>query len=185
MLRTFAAGLAALTLATGAYAGPIKLTPADPQPSGLTQGLAVKYALDHSFSSVDSATQVLKSAKKGTPLAGFDYRDTAEGDETLTSGQPYKVVADISGYVRFDEAGTYTMQFMANDGLIVEIAGQEVGYLGGKGGCRKSDPVEVSVPSAGWYDFEAIYFQHKGTACLHMKAGIGKAKWMENESFGY
>ncbi len=184
MLRTLSA-LAAVMVAGAATAGTIQLTPADPQPKGLSEGLAVKYATGHSFGSVDEAVRVLKSAKKGTPLAGFDYRDTKEGDETLTAGKAHKVVADIAGYVRFEEAGTYSMHFMANDGLIVEISGEEVGYIGGKGGCRKSDPVQVNVPSAGWYEFEAIYFQHKGTACLHMKAGIGKEKWMENASFGY
>lgn len=185
MFRTISAALAATLIAGAAFAAPIKVKPANPQPTGLKQGLAVKYATGNSFGSVDEGIRTLKRAKAGEPLAGFDYRDTKDGEETLTSGKPHKVMADISGYVKFDAAGTYTVEFMANDGLIAEIGGEEVGYLGGKGKCRKSKPVEISVPSAGWYDFEAIYFQHKGTACLHMKAGIGKTKWMENASFGY
>ena len=176
--------LAALLAATTATAEPLKLEPADPQPSDLKQGLAVKYA-KASVRSLSEAAQHLDDATPGQALDGLDYRDTEDGDPTLTSGKATKIVAGISGYVRFDEPGTYVMDFLSNDGLQMTIGGQEVVYLDGVHPCEASDEVEVSVPEAGWYALEGLYFQRKGTACLHMRAGIGEADWMPNEAFGY
>ena len=42
--KTAAMATVAVFMAAGAWAAPLKLTPANPQPSGLKQGLAVKYA---------------------------------------------------------------------------------------------------------------------------------------------
>ncbi|WP_299205699.1 PA14 domain-containing protein [uncultured Tateyamaria sp.] len=184
MFKTAALAATTIVLATATLAAPLKLTPADPQPSGLNQGLAVKYYFD-SVRTLSEAGRAYSKAKPGKPLAGLDYRDTAEGDETLTSGKAHKVVAVIEGYVRFDEPGTYKIDFMSNDGLQMKIGGAEVVYFDGVHGCDPSEQVEAVVPEAGWYALEALYFQRKGTACLLMRAGIGTPEWMEDESFGY
>ena len=176
--------LAAVLAASTAMAEPLKLELADPQPSDLKQGLAVKYA-QASVRTLSEAAQHLDDATPGQPLEGLDYRDTAEGDATLTSGKATKVVAGINGFVRFEEAGTYVMDFLSNDGLQMTIGGQEVVYLDGVHPCEASEEVEVSVPEAGWYALEGLYFQRKGSACLHMRAGIGEADWMPNEAFGH
>lgn len=176
--------IAAILAASTAAAGPLKLEPADPQPTDLKQGLAVKYA-KASVRTLAEAAQHLDGASPGKPLEGLDYRDTADGDPTLTSGTATKIVAGISGYVRFDEPGTYFMDFLSNDGLQMTIGGQEVVYLDGVHPCEASEEVEVSIPQAGWYALEALYFQRKGTACLHMRAGMDEPVWMENDAFGY
>lgn len=184
ILKTVALTATAIVLATATLAAPLKLQPADPQPSGLKQGLGVKYYFD-SVRKLSEARRAYKKAKPGKPLAGLDYRDTAEGNETLTSGKAQKVIAVIEGYVRFDAPGTYKIDFMSNDGLEMKIGGQEVVFFDGVHGCEASKQVEAEVPVAGWYPLEGLYFQRKGTACLLMRAGIGSPKWMEDESFGY
>ncbi|WP_299726978.1 PA14 domain-containing protein [uncultured Tateyamaria sp.] len=184
MLKTAALAGAALLVATAAFAAPLQLKPANPQPSGLKQGLGVSYYFD-SVRTLSEASRAYKKAKPGEPLAGLDYRDTAEGDETLTSGKAQKIIAVINGYVRFDAPGTYVIDFMSNDGLEMKIGGEEVVFFDGVHGCDPSEQVEAVVPEAGWYELEGLYFQRKGSACLMMRAGIGSPDWMPNSAFGY
>ncbi|WP_299152399.1 PA14 domain-containing protein [uncultured Tateyamaria sp.] len=185
VFKTAATAALATFVATASFAAPLKLTPANPQPTGLKAGLAVKYVYPSDVKSLNQANRYLKEATPGTPLSGLDYRDTAEGDKTLTSKQAEQVVAGISGYVRFDSPGTYTIDFLTNDGLEAQISGQTVGYFDGRQVCQETPAVQVEVPSAGWYELEATYFQRVGTSCLHMRAGKGAPDWMPNAAFGH
>jgi len=183
-----AALLAAVLAAGTAFAAPLKLKPASPQPSGLKPGLAVKYALpDRQIKTLSQADEFLKSAKRGKPLKGLDYWDTEEGEATLTSGKAWWVAADISGYIRFDEPGVYTIDFLVNDGLRAFVGGQRVGYFDQRTGCDPIAAVEVEVPQAGWYPLRAVYFQNQGTACIHMRAGKkgSKVDWVPDSAFGH
>jgi hypothetical protein len=184
-LKSVAVAAALALGASTGFAAPLKLTPASPQPSGLKQGLAVKYAFPMDVKSLSQATRYLKKGKAGAPLTGLDYRDTNNGDDTLTSGRAHHVAAAISGYVKFDSAGVYTIDFLTNDGLEATVGGQTVGYFDGRQSCSETRAVEVDVPQAGWYAFEATYFQRVGSACLHMRAGQGAPDWMPDEAFGY
>lgn len=173
-----------------AMAAPLKLEPASPQPKAgqLKPGLAVSYAYPTEVRNLTDAERALRrSGKKGKPLSGLDYRDTEEGEMTLTSTQALRVVAGISGYVRFDAPGVYNMDFLSNDGLQVSIGGKEVVYLDERTPCDPSPVTQVQVPEAGWYALEAVYFQRLGTACLHMRAGPegGKVTWMPDSAFAY
>lgn len=185
IFQTAALAAFATFFASMSPAAPLKLEPADPQPASLNEGLAVVYNLDANPRTLDDAFEALDGARPGKPLLGMDYRDTEDGTETLTSGTAHKVVAGISGYVRFDEAGIYLVDFMSNDGLQMSIGGQEVAFFDGVHPCEATETVEVEVPEAGWYAMEGVYFQRKGTACLLMRAGIGEPVWMENDAFGY
>lgn len=185
ILKTAALAAATLVLATATFAAPLKLTPANPQPSGLKPGLAVKYAYPPDVKSLNQANRALKRAKPGPALKGLDYRDTADGDKTLTSKQAHNVVAAISGYVKFDAPGTYNIDFLTNDGLDAKVGGQTVGYFDGRQKCFETRPVQVEVPQAGWYPVDITYFQRVGTACLHMRAGTGAPDWMPNAAFGH
>lgn len=176
---------AIVMVATPAFAAPLALQPADPQPTEITEGLAVSYAYPKKVKTLEQAERALKDAEPGTPLTGLDYLDTEDGMNTLTATRPHNVAAAISGYVKFDAAGTYTIDFLTNDGLHANIGGQEVAFFDGRHPCEESEAVEVEVPSAGWYDLSATYFQRAGTACLHMRAGMGEPDWVENSSFGY
>ena len=178
----------AMLCATTLSAGALKLSPANPQPTGLKPGLAVVYAYPLDVKSLKQARSALNSSTKaGPPLLGLDYRDTNEGERTLTATRARNVVAHITGYVRFDKPGKHSIDFLSNDGMVATIGGQEVSKFDGRQPCEPTYGSDVEVPVAGWYELDLIYFQRGGTACLHMRSGpAGKrAKWMPNDAFGH
>lgn len=185
MKKILSACFASVFLATAAWAAPLKLTPANPQPGSVKPGLAVKYAYPGDVKSLAQAKKALRKGKAGTPLKGLDYMDTNDGEKTLTSKRAHHVAAGISGYVRFDAPGTYTIDFLSNDGIEVTIGGKQIISFDGRHPCEESKPAQVQIPSAGWYDLQATYFQRVGTACLHMRAGQGAPDWMPNSAFGH
>lgn len=182
--------LAALAMICAATvsAAPLKLKPANPQPSGVKSGLNVSYKVEQQKikSLQDARAFIKRNAKRGKPLAGLDYRDTNEGDPVLTSNAPYYVIANITGYIRFDAPGVYDIEFYTNDGLDARIGGQRVGYFDGRQPCEGTVVTQAQVPAAGWYDFKALYYQNLGTSCLMMKMGPAgqKRKWVSNSAFG-
>jgi hypothetical protein len=161
--------LAALTLAGPGFAQTLTLTPADPQPSAgdLAPGLAVSYAY-HSVRTLQEANGKLGRAKPGPALPGLSYLDSDPGEMALTSDSAEKVVAAIKGYIKFEAAGTFDVDFISNDGILAYIGGQQVALLDGVHGCESAGVQSVEVPQAGWYEVEATYFQRKGSACLMM-----------------
>jgi hypothetical protein len=182
-----AIGLAVASVATAA---PITLTPANPQPSGLKRGLSVAYGTAADgvhIKSLSDARLALRGAKRGKALRGLDYRDTSKGQPTLTSQKSENVAAAIKGYVKFDKPGVYTIDFFTNDGLSAQIGGKTVGHFDGRQTCDTTIATDVKVPSAGWYEFKATYFNRLNTSCLMMRwAPQGQAmKWTPNSAFGY
>lgn len=186
------AGLGLLWTAM-ATAAPLELAPADPQPKAaqLQAGLAVDYAYAIEGQDIkslsDAASWLRSSARRGRPLKGLDYRDTNEGEPTLTSDKAFNVAARIRGYIRFDRPGVYDIDFLTNDGLRATIGGQQVGLFDGRQPCEGTYVVQVRVPNAGWYPLEAIYFQRLGTACLHMRWAPegGDPRWVPDSAFAY
>jgi hypothetical protein len=174
-LLTATAFCFALYVPNLAYGQAISLQPASPQPSKgeLSQGLSVKYAVISSKVRTleEAKTSLKKHGKRGLPIVGLAYEDTEEGEQVLTSELSEQVAADISGYIQFKSAGNYTLDFLANDGLQIEIGGHEVGYYDGIHPCGYVGEIEVNIPSAGYYPVHATYFQRKGTACLMMEWG--------------
>jgi len=174
-LKTAAVIAAATLTPAAALAQAVTLTPASPQPSAgsLSPGLAVNYAsVPSDTRDLGPAENALKrKGKPGTPLRGLSYDDTSEGEPTLTSGKAMFVGAEITGYIKFDAPGTYTLDFLNNDGLEMHIGGERVALYDGVHACGYAGEIEVSVPQAGYYALEATYFQRKGTACLMMEWG--------------
>lgn len=182
IITTAIAGLAC----TAALAEPLTLSPAEPQPTALEEGLAVAYATGAGGRDLDAARSKLKKAKSGDPLRGLSYLDTDPEETVLTSGETTKVAAEISGFVHFDEAGTYAIDFFSNDGLDAKIGGQQVALADEVRGCERTGEVEVEVPVAGWYALEATYFQRKGSACLMMDWNAsGKMRPVPDAAFGF
>ncbi|MCX7559739.1 hypothetical protein OS190_09185 [Sulfitobacter sp. F26204] len=170
-----AALLFCFALATPGFAQSVTLTLADPQPDDgdLTPGLAVSYGFGGDMRSLEDAESVLRRAKAGPALRGLSYDDNEEGDNTLTSTEPTKVAAAISGFIQFEKAGTFKVEFVSNDGILASIGGQQVALYDGVHGCEPAGIQEIVVPEAGWYALEATYFQRKGTACLLMDWDVG------------
>ncbi len=187
MMRV-ASTIAAVLLASTALAEPLKLTPADPQPDAaeLTPGLAVSYAFGGGGRTLAEAEEKLASAEPGEPLLGFSYLEGTDGDVTLTTDKAHKVAAAISGYIKFEAAGTFDLGFFSNDGLKASIGGQEVVFFDGVHGCDPAGVTQVEVPSPGWYALEATYFQRKGGACLLMDWNVsGEMEPVPDEVFAH
>mgnify|MGYP003677674541 CR=1 FL=1 len=164
---------AALLMPTTTFAQSLALTPASPQPKAadLSPGLAVVYAYPHDVKNVRSAKKALKRGKPGPAIAGLSYDDNKEGDPVLTADKTSKVAAGITGFIKFDAPGAYVLDFLNNDGLQISIGGQEVGFYDQVHACGYAGEQDVTVPQAGYYALEAIYFQRKGSACLMMEWG--------------
>lgn len=159
MIKLTSAAFAAC-LAMPVFAAPLTLTPADPQPNAddLSPGLAVSYAYPKEVRTLEQADAALQSAKPGPALVGLSYLDGDDGDLTLTSTSHKKVAAEITGYLRFDAAGTFEIDFFSNDGIRVELGGQQVALYDEVHACESAGLQEVEVPVAGWYAIKATYF---------------------------
>lgn len=183
----FSACVIAAFFPVAAFAAPLELTPASPQPSGLSAGLAVSYAYPSDVKTLADARSALdKRAKAGPALSGLSYQDTKDGGKVMTSRFSTNVAAQINGYIRFDAAGIYTMNVWSNDGIEAWIGGQEIAFYDDRHPCEPAGEVQVSVPQAGWYALEALYFQRQGTACLMMEWGSGSdLKLVPDAAFGH
>ncbi len=183
----FSASVIASFLPMAALAAPLELTPANPQPSGLSAGLAVSYAYPSDVKTLADARSALdKRATQGPPLSGLSYEDTTDGSKVMTSRFSTNVAAQITGYIRFDAAGIYTVNMWSNDGIEASIGGQEIAYYDDRHPCEPAGEVQVSVPQAGWYALEALYFQRQGTACLMLEWGSGSdLELVPDAAFGH
>ncbi len=179
---------AAMLCASMGIAGAVTLTPANPQPGKLKEGLSVTYGYPGGkIRTLSGASSALKKGKKGKPLTGLNYQDTNEGDLVLTSRRDFQVAAAISGYVHFDAPGAYDIDFLTNDGLEVTLGGQPVAKYDGIHSCSSTRITKVTVPEAGWYAIEMTYFQKEGTSCLQMRMAPegSKVAQVANSAFGY
>ena len=181
---------AALLAPSFASAAPLALTPASPQPdaAALSPGLYVEYVYPPDVRTLHEANSWKAGKSRGPDLVGFDYPDTEEGETALTSDKAEYVVAHIRGYLRFDEAGVYELDFLSNDGLEAEIGGQVVSRVDGRQPCDNVGVETVSVPEPGWYEVKALWFQRLNTSCLLMEwktPSAGEVDWVPNEAFAY
>lgn len=187
MMKYAALFAAALALPVGAET--LTLTPADPQPAeaDLAPGLAVSYAYGSPIKTLDHAATLLEDAEAGEPLIGLSYLDSEPGEMTLTSTSETKVAAAISGFIRFEEAGTFELEIISNDGIVASIGGQQVALYDGVHACESAGVTAVEVPTAGWYAIEATYFQRKGSSCLLMDwtAEEGEMGPVSDEAFAH
>jgi len=157
-----------ITGAPGLWAAESSMpVPASPQPAKLNPGLAVGYYVKL-FRSVEEVQDwaKYKDAYAGEPLHSLNYRSGP--DAVLTSGQEDGIGAHITGFIRFDEPGTYAIAAQSNDGLDVNIGGVTVVYDPDVHADRYSQPVEIEIKTAGWYPLEAWYFERRNTSTLRM-----------------
>ncbi|WP_420586186.1 PA14 domain-containing protein [Ruegeria sp.] len=188
-VRTGAFAAALALIAGAALSAPLKLQPANPQPSPKA-GLDVKYVgtgnQHKKIRDLGQAKSMLSKAQPGAPLRGLDYRDTSKGDNVMTFEGAYNVAAEVTGYMRFDSPGIYELETWSNDGIEAWVGGQQIGMVRGIQGCEANQRTEVEVPKAGWYPLKIIYFQKLGTSCLMMKSGKQgeRITWTPNDVFG-
>ncbi len=188
-IRTGALAATLALIAGAAISAPLKLQPANPQPSPQA-GLNVKYfgtGNQHKkIRDLNQAKSLLSQAQPGKPLRGLDYRDTSKGEDVMTFDGAYNVAAEVTGYMRFDSPGTYELETWSNDGIEAWVGGQQIGHVNGVQGCEANQRTEVEVPQAGWYPLKIFYYQKLGTSCLMMKSGKQGEQftWTPNNVFG-
>jgi hypothetical protein len=169
----FAAALAASTLARAETISGLK--PAEPQPTGLTPGLAVQYThvlVRH--------LEELKGRKfePGAPLTHLEWK-MGEG-AVLTSKGRQGVGAQITGFVNFEKPGLYGVELTSNDGIRLEIGGKLVHEDPVVHSDTTTDRIDLQIDKPGWYPIQILYFQRKGTATLILRwAGPGEKKMVK------
>lgn len=157
-------------------AGPFNLTPLSPQPAdgAVKPGLAVEY-LYQKFYTLDEIYEAEVDPVPGEPIPQLNQlteTDPATGEDkiinVLTSDQDMLVGAFIRGVIRFEQAGSYVLHLVSNDGVRFWIGGimlwedPEIHFD------RESDPLEVVIPEPGWYELKIDYYQKKGTSALQL-----------------
>lgn len=154
------------------------VAPVEPQPEegALKPGLAVNYFygdfrdLAGGGPQVDAVFEQAKGSEgeSGEPLPALNYRK-GEGQKVLTSKFPFFVGAVIKGFVKFPEAGVYTLTMISNDGVRLFLDGKMLLEDPDVHPDRESDPFEVSIAKPGWIALEVGYFQRKGSSALVLK----------------
>ncbi|MEM6440163.1 MAG: PA14 domain-containing protein [Pseudomonadota bacterium] len=188
--RAFAAavGLAAVLAASAAWPQ-TTLRPVSPQPApeSLTQGLEVSYAYGGVRMLSGAAAALQASGEPGPPLIGLDYPDGGDGAKVMTSTASRNVSAQINGYLRFDQPGVWRLQFHNNDGMRVRIGGETVYLDDSRTPCDTVGWTEVTVPQAGWYAVDILFFQRLSSSCamLRWERPDGVTQWAPPEVWAY
>jgi hypothetical protein len=141
--------------------------PASPQPaeSELQPGLAVEYHIKklNSIAELEEWSQINKPSP-GEPIMALNYN--VQHGEVLTSGHTDLVGAIITGFIKFDQAGTWLVAVNSNDGVQINIGGQKVLEDPDVHADRMTDPVALEITTPGWYPLLVEYFEKKNTSTL-------------------
>jgi hypothetical protein len=179
MVRRFVRGITgvvvagALVVATAAGAEMLSgLKAAEPQPPAdkLQPGLAVGYVYGR-FNHINEFKA--KKFEPGKPLPQLDYR---MGDgAVLTTKERDQVGALITGFIRFEAAGTYGFDVTSNDGVRVEIGDKLLYEDPTVHSDDTSDRIDVKIDQPGWYPIRILYYEKKGTATLVLRWALPAA----------
>ena len=173
-----AASLILFASFTSAKAEPFtNIAPLSPQPSAeaLKPGLAVEY-LNQKFYTLEEIYSAEVKPVRGEPIPMLDQLSKIDpitdepvmGIPVLTSDRSMLVGAFIRGVIHFKEAGNWTLYLVSNDGVRFWIGDVQLWEDPEIHFDRESDPLELVIPEAGWYDFKLDYYQKKGTAALQL-----------------
>ena len=148
---------------------PLDPQPLDPQPGAgdLDPGLSVRYYRAF-FRLIEEFVEWMADdeGEAGAPLPALDYR--VAGGAVLTSGVEDGVGAKITGLIRLDKPGTYSLLVQSNDGFVLDIGGVPVLEDPDVHGDRYSKIAKLTVEQPGWYALYLLYFERKGTSTLEL-----------------
>ncbi len=160
-MLTAAIGLS-LTMAGPATAQDVftGLKPAAIDGQSVDPGLAVTYWRGNNYPLMIEYHDLISRSpgQLGDPVLQLDT-----GNTVLTTKSTELVAAVMKGLINFAEAGTYQVEFVSNDGILVEIDGQLVHADPNRHSDSTSGPIPVEITEPGWYDLDIAYFQKKGT----------------------
>jgi hypothetical protein len=104
--------------------------------------------------------------KTGQPILELNHQFGTE--EVFDSGTNRGVALIMTGYLYFQQAGTYQLQALSNDGINMMIAGQTVISDPEQHADRLSNVGHLTIEAPGYYPTRIEYFQRKGTAALKL-----------------
>lgn len=153
------------------------IAPMSPQPSAdaVSPGLAVEY-INQKFYTLQEIYNAKVAPVRGEPIPILDQLskidpltdEPVKGIKVLTSDRSMLVGAFIRGMIHFKEAGDWTLYLVSNDGVRFWVGGVKLWEDPEIHWDRESDPLELVIPDAGWYEFKLDYYQKKGSAALQL-----------------
>ena len=126
----------------------------------LEAGLAVTYWRDIKFDLMQEMHQIIREVdgEPGPPVAQL-----ATGEDVLTTDGDRLVAAVMKGVINFAKAGTYQLEFVSNDGILVALDGRVIHADPNRHVDASSGSIAIAIDEPGWYDLDIAYFQKKGT----------------------
>ena len=137
----------------------------EPAADALKSGLAITYY--YGFFDFMSEMDQFVGSRDGVPGEPIE-QIAVTGPEVFGSGREMGVGMMIDGFIKFDEAGVYTIAMHSNDGVIMEIGNQFILADPDKHSDRFSEMIPIEVPEPGLYPLHIQYFQKKGTWTLEL-----------------
>lgn len=178
LLRWLTALILLSATLTAARAEPFTgIAPLSPQPAteAIMPGLAVEY-LNQKFYTLQEIYNAKVAPVRGEPIPILDQLskidpltdEPVKGVKVLTSDRSMLVGAFIRGMIHFKDAGDWTLYLVSNDGVRFWVGGVKLWEDPEIHWDRESDPLELVIPEAGWYEFKLDYYQKKGSAALQL-----------------
>jgi hypothetical protein len=135
----------------------------------LQPGLSVVYYqkyFERDLSAISGPRAAQFQKKPGKPILELNHQFGTE--EVFDSGTNRGVALTMTGYLYFQQAGTYQLQALSNDGVNMMIAGQTLISDPEQHSDRLSNIGHLSIEASGYYPTRIEYFQRKGTAALKL-----------------
>jgi hypothetical protein len=169
--------LGLLGLTTPAVAASISPMTPQPKAADLKDGLAVRYYTSVFENILDLLDFMrIREGTAGTPISELNYK-VGVGKVLTSNGNDF-VGAHITGAIHLESAGTYKFEVTSNDGVRVNLGGQQIFQDPGVHPDTTSDPIPVEVTQPSWYPLEILYFEKKNTSTLILR-------WQPPGSAGY
>ncbi len=143
------------------------ITPVDFSTDALHQGLKATYYLDFFKRDLTYLKKMKPGEFKsfaGPPITHLNHQ--FEKGNVFASGTNRGVAIQMEGFLYFPATGTYSLQALSNDGVILYLEDQLTISDPKQHGDRLSDIANVEIKKTGWIPIKIAYFQRKGTAAL-------------------
>ena len=150
----------------------IQVEIATPPPVGETQlsrGLASFYYTEFFARDVRKLPKSKTSSYPSFPGKPITELNHQFGKDNVFDSKTNRGVGiRMTGFLQFPEAGSYEMQALSNDGLIITLADKVIINDPKQHSDRLSNIASIMIKQPGSYPIMIEYFQRKGTATLKL-----------------
>jgi hypothetical protein len=159
--------VAGLSMGAAAAEAPKPLTP-QPTTAELADGLRAQIYVAR-FQHIDDLLRFIEAAPKPSETRTLPELNFAWGDGNVLGTTSSDLVgAKISGFIRFDQPGTWHLKVTSNDGVRLVVGGVQLFEDPEIHGDSDSPPLSVNIAAPGWYPIDILYYEKKGTATLKL-----------------